>query len=260
MRKLFVLPAVLVLLCLGTVFSYASAASVAINPVSDYAGMLTEDEERVLADGLEYIRETYASDAAVVTVPDLEGKSAQDYADDFLDYNGYGIGSDSSGILLLISEEPRRYHITTSGRCFDIFNDAAIDYMCGNVEAELRNDRYYEACAVFAEDCKDIFESYAAGESYEPPKSIGLLIAMLGTALVLAVIITAVAGSTMKDAKLQVNADLYAEGRSVKLKSSRDIFLYSSVTRTPIPKSNSGGSTGHVSSSGRVHGGGGGSY
>lgn len=239
----------------------ADAASVAIDPVSDYADMLTDAEESELAQRLEYIRNTYAADTAIVTVPTLDGKSAEAYADDFYYYNGYGIGPDDSGILLLISREPRNYHMTTTGRCFDIFNDAAIDYMCGNVEAQLRNDNYYEACLRFAEDCESVLSDYANVERFEEPKSVGMLFIMLGIALILAIIITAVAKSSMKNARFGVNADLYAEGRNVNLIGSRDIFLYSNVTKTPIPKQQSGGgSTGHVSSGGRMHGGGGGSY
>lgn len=258
MKRYFALIAMLAVFLFPTL---ADAASVAIDPVSDYADMLTDAEENELAQRLEYIRNTYAADTAIVTVPTLDGKSAERYADDFYDYNGYGIGPDHSGILLLISQEPRNYHMTTTGRCFDIFNDAAIDYICSNVEAQLRNGNYYEACLRFAEDCESVLSDYANGERFEEPKSVGMLLIMLGIALVLAITITAVAKSSMKNARLGVNADLYAEGRRVNLTGSRDIFLYSDVTKTPIPKQQSGGgSTGHVSSSGRIHGGGGGSY
>ena len=258
MKKYLIFIAVLAALLFPTL---ADASSVAVDPVSDYADMLTDAEESELARRLEYIRNTYAADTAIVTVPTLDGKSAEAYADDFYDYNGYGIGPDDSGILLLISREPRNYHMTTMGRCFDIFNDAAIDYMCSNVEAQLRNDNYYEACMRFAEDCESVLSDYENGERFEEPKSVGMLFIMLGIALVLAITITAAAKSSMKNARLGVNADLYAEGRKVNLIGSRDVFLYSDVTKTPIPKQQSGGgSTGHISSSGRMHGGGGGSY
>lgn len=240
--------------------SFAFASSIAANPVSDLADLLTDSEERELAKRLEKIRGEYGHDTAVVTVPELGGVSAQAYADDFYDYNGYGIGSDDSGILLLISAEPRQYHVTTTGRCIDIFNDAAIDYICADVEAELRNDRYFEGCMVFANDCGEILSGYAAGERFESPKSVGLLIIMFGAALVIAAIITAKAKASMKNAKCAVNADIYAREHKVDLIGSRDVYLYSDVVKTPIPKRTGGGSTGHISSSGRMHGGGGGGY
>lgn len=256
MRRIFILLTAVMLLFP----SFAFASSIAVNPVSDRADLLTDSEECELAKRLEGIRGEYGHDTAVVTVPGLGGMSAQECADDFYDYNGYGIGSDASGILLLISAEPRQYHVTTTGRCIDIFNDAAIDYICDDVESELSNDRYFEGCMAFADDCETIISGYVSGERFEPPKSVGMLIVMLGAALVIAVIITAAAKASMKNARCAVNADIYARGHKVDLIGSRDVYLYSDVVKTPIPKQTGGGSTGHISSSGRMHGGGGGGY
>ena len=88
--------------------------------------MCIRDRESELARRLEYIRNTYAADTAIVTVPTLDGKSAEAYADDFYDYNGYGIGPDDSGILLLISREPRNYHMTTMGRCCLLYTSRCV--------------------------------------------------------------------------------------------------------------------------------------
>ena len=273
MKRSFILAAALIMLMLGAMqccvcaapspspSSASSVSSIAVNPVNDYAGFLTREQSREIEDMLGRLRDTYAADTAVVTVKSLGALSAEQYADDYYDNNGFGIGSDSSGILLLISEEPRRYHITTCGKCFDIFSGRAIDYMCERVEARLRNDDYYGACTEFAGICAEVLGGYAEGREFKPPKSIGVLFALLAAALILAVIITAAARSTMNNAKRQTHADRYAEGGGIKLSDSRDIFLYSSVTRTPIPKQTGGsGGHGHVSSGGRVHGGGGGSY
>ena len=40
-------------------------------------------------------------DAVIVTSNNLNGKSQQDYADDYFDYNGYGVGKEKSGLLSL---------------------------------------------------------------------------------------------------------------------------------------------------------------
>ena len=80
----------------------------------DRADLLSELEEEELEARLDEISERQQADVVVVTVNSLDGKSAQDYADDFYDYNGYGIGTDKSGILLLVSMEARDWHITTT--------------------------------------------------------------------------------------------------------------------------------------------------
>ena len=61
--------------------------------VVDDAGLLGADEIAALTEKLQSITNTYACEASIVTVNGMGGKSAQDYADDFFDYNGYGFGA-----------------------------------------------------------------------------------------------------------------------------------------------------------------------
>ena len=61
----------------------------------------------------------------------------------------------------------------------------------------------------------------------------------------------------MKTAVENDYAANYVKPGSKQLTMSRDIFLYSHITKTEKPKNNSGS---HNSSSGRTHGGGGGSF
>ena len=41
------------------------------------------------------------------------GKTAEAYADDYYDYNGYGYGENDDGLLLLVSMGEREWAITT---------------------------------------------------------------------------------------------------------------------------------------------------
>ena len=68
----------------------------------DNADLLTADEETSLLARLEAFTEKHEMEIAVVTVSDLEGKTVEEYGDDFYDYNGYGYGEDDDGLLLLI--------------------------------------------------------------------------------------------------------------------------------------------------------------
>jgi len=63
--------------------------------------------------------------------------------------------------------------------------------------------------------------------------------------------------SKMKTAVENDYAADYEKPGSKRLTVSRDMFLYSRVTKTEKPKNDSGS---HKSSSGRTHGGGGGSF
>ena len=66
----------------------------------------------------------------------------------------------------------------------------------------------------------------------------------------------------LKSVRPKFRADSYVRDGSLNVTASRDMFLYSSVSRTakPEPESSSGGSSTHTSSSGTTHGGGGGKF
>ena len=69
-----------------------------VNPVVDDANLLSQNERNQLIENIEKFREKYSMDAVIVTSNDLKGKTPRDYADDYYDYNGYGLGNNNSGL------------------------------------------------------------------------------------------------------------------------------------------------------------------
>ena len=86
----------------------------------DEAGLLSEEESSTLINKLEEISQRQENEVAVVTVNSLEGKTAEAYADDYYDYNGYGYGENDDGLLLLVSMGEREWAITTYGYCHTV--------------------------------------------------------------------------------------------------------------------------------------------
>ena len=82
-----------------------------VNPVVDEAKLLSQDERNQLMESIEVFRKEYNMDLVIVTSNDLEGKKPRDYADDYYDYNGYGLGDNKSGLLLLIDMDDRNIWI-----------------------------------------------------------------------------------------------------------------------------------------------------
>lgn len=78
----------------------------------DLAGVIEDEKESKLKSKLDSISEEWNCDVAIVFVESLQGKDVTAYADDFYDYNGYGMGTDDSGILLLISRGDREWAIS----------------------------------------------------------------------------------------------------------------------------------------------------
>ena len=79
--------------------------------VQDYAGLLSQEtKSRILTIGAELDRKTTAQ-ITVVTVKSLEGQSIEDYANALFRQWGIGSKDKNNGILLLISQNPRKLRI-----------------------------------------------------------------------------------------------------------------------------------------------------
>lgn len=101
--------------------------------VYDQEGLFDEFDTEIISGKLAELNRIYGVDVAVVTASSLDGKTAEEYADDFYDENEIGQGENKDGILLLISESERVWAISTSGSCIDAFTDSDLDYIVGNL-------------------------------------------------------------------------------------------------------------------------------
>ena len=89
----------------------------------DDADLLTDSEEQELNTELDEISEKQQCDVVVVTENSLDGKSAQDYADDFFD----AIAENGDGVALLIDMPNREICISTGGIAIRYLTDARIE-------------------------------------------------------------------------------------------------------------------------------------
>lgn len=235
----------------------------------DDADLLSDSEEEELLGDLDEISERQKFDVAVVTVNSLEGKTAEEYADDFYDYHGYGFGADHDGILLLVSMEARDWHITTTGYGITAFTDAGIEYISDQFLPYLSDGEYFQAFEMYAGLCDEFVTEAVNGEAYDSdslPKGDFPVLEYLGIALIAGVILSAliVVGmrSSLKSVRRQNAAANYVRQGSMAVTGQYDRFLYMHTSKKPRPKpsESSSGSSTHVSSSGTTHGGGGGKF
>lgn len=263
------------LACLSLISSFSVSAQGKLNNydlprVVDNADLLSNSEEKNLAEKINSLTEKYDFDIVIVTADTIDGKSPMAFADDYYDYNGYGAGSGNDGILLLVSLEDRDWKISSTGYGINVFTDYGIDFIGDKILPDLSDGDYYKAFTQFlgltddflAEAKKgtpyDIDHKYKTFFDYIIAVGIGLLIG-----LIIALIVVLVMKSKMKSVVMQHNANNYAVNNSLRLDRSNDIFIYRNVskTRRPEPSSSSGGgSSTHTSSSGTLHGGGGGKF
>ena len=196
------------------------------------------------------------------------------YADDFYDYNNFGIGANKSGVLFLIDMQNRQMWMSTTGYAISIYSDSRIDNILdyaynkismkdynGCVEQFIRYSKYYA----------NLGSSNQSSSSYtDYNKKSNHVLGTIKMSFIIAVIATGVyilIGLTSHTKpKNQQNANLYISSR-IKLNKQLDNFVNEFVTKTRIEtsssgssRSSSGRSSTHSGSSGRSHGGGGRSF
>lgn len=243
--------------------------------VVDRAGLLTPEELAELLNKAETISRKYECDVAIVTVNGTDGKSAQDYADDFYDYQGYGYGEGDDGILLLIDMLGRDMHITTFGFGIEAVTDAGIEYLFDAFTQYMSAGDYYRAFNAFLDKTEYLYDMARnrAPFDVDTPIKEPVTIARLMPRVLLALVLGGLAGAIpvgvmkrkLRSIAQKTEASRYIRPGSFALTHEQDRFIRSAVSRVPIPKQETsrssssfgGGSSTHFSSSGRSHGGGG---
>lgn len=267
LRKLMLLVMSVSIMSVFLGFSVSSAAGK--KSVIDDAGLIKASDEKELDKKIKNIQKD-KFDVVILTVKSLDGKSAQDYADDYYDNNDYGLDNEKSGVLFLVSKGDRKYHISTKGAGIKAFTDYGIGRIKEEIKPYLSDGDYFNACDEFLNITKDFVKAYKEGTPYDTDNPYNeeidyviLEVIALVIAFVIALISVGIMRLRMNTAKPKGTAMEYIKKGSFKLTSEKDIFMYSTVTKTVKPKDNdnsAGGSTTHVSSSGSEHGGGGGSF
>lgn len=212
--------------------------------VIDNADFLTADEEAELTEAILKVVEKQKFDIVILTETSMIG-STQNYADDYFDNNGYGYGRNHDGVLLLVTEY--EWYLSASGFGEDVYNDSRLDKFEDECVDAIRNGYYYDAFDTYIEITDEFIKSEITF------RWIFAIIISLVVGFVIAFIVTSTMKAKLKSVRKQAAANEYVKSGSMNVLDSRDLYLYSTVTRVAKPKNNS-----HTSSSGRSHGGRGG--
>ena len=229
--------------------------------VVDRAELLSDEEEKALLARCEAFTAEHKMEIAIVTVNDLEGKTYEEYGDDFYDYNGYGYGKNDDGILVLFkpgADGERALYITTHGKGEMNFFATIREEMYSAMKEPLAAEDYNGAFNAFLDKAE-----YAMRPNVSP---IWLFVLVIVGAVIGLLIITKMTMPNYTVAKR--DAANYARPGSLVLKpdAQYDSFLYSNTKQVAKAKdssddSDSGSrSSTHTSSSGRTHGGTGGTF
>lgn len=251
--------------------------------IVDDADLISADEEATLDAYLESESKKLNFDIVVLTVDSLDGKTAEEYADDYYDYNGYGYGESHDGCLLLVAMDDREWHLSTTGYGITALTDAGIEYISNHFLDDLSNGDYINAFNMYAYLVSTFVEQAKTGDAYnynnlneydpyydvddyysdgDNEQSFGIVVlAGLVGGVVVAIIVVSILKSKMKTVYHKAQANDYLVNDSLKITGAHDIFITKHVSRTSRESSSgSGGSSTHSGSSGTSHGGGGGRF
>lgn len=238
--------------------------------IYDFAELLTDsEEEKIYQQAQDYIDKT-DFDLAIVTVSDYtkecNGNCSRTYADDFYDYNTFGMDSDHSGVLFLVDMQYREIYMSTTGKAMDMYNDYRVDAILDAIYQEFSNQDYYQGITKFM----TILENYDtiglanSKDSHYSIMSDGSIqrnipwLLILGVPLLITVIVMAILISKNKLVRVATSSREYLDKSSLDIKVVGDRLVHTHTSKTPIYHSDGGGGgSSHSGSSGVSHGGGG---
>jgi len=235
--------------------------------VYDFADLFTSSEESSLYYEITDFISKSNLDMAVVTINDNSRCSAMNYADDFYDYNDFGI----DGLLFLIDMDTREMWISTTGNAILMYDDARIDNILDAAYLEISNKDYYECASKFVEKSEYYYnlgipssnKNASIDENGDYIYNSGvsdsdMIFPLLIFSIIVALIVVFIMKGRHKTIRKATTAWAYMHNPSITYRE--DTFLTTFTNRTYSPRSTSssgGGSSTHRSSSGRSHGGGG---
>ncbi len=235
--------------------------------LNDTAELLSDSEYSTILSKLDELSERQKFDVTILTATDLgEYTSAMEYADDIYDYLDYGYGDLRDGIILFISTGTGDCWLSTSGYGIKAFTDYGIEHLLNQLKPDLRNKDFNAAFEKFITLADDYIDAARAGHPYDrssiprEPLSVLWIPGALIIGFILASLVVSGMKSKLRTVRPALEAGNYVRDNSLKVTTSRDLYLYRNVTKTrkktSDDNSDSGSST-HTSSSGRTHGGGG---
>lgn len=238
-----------VFICLLLAFILIVPVAAASQYVNDGENLLSDREEVQLSQKLQDLSDKYDIEIFIVTASGFGGETAEDYADTCWKERKSG----NDGILFLFSMAKRQWYIYTAGSCMSIFDDRELDSLEDAVVAKLKANDPGGAANAFVKTSTSILQDYEkekASWAWKTP------LICFGIGAVIALIVVLIMAAQHKNVRRKAQAGDYVKPGSFQLTQCLDLYLYQTTTRRRRPQNTGSGG----GSSGRSHGGRGGSF
>lgn len=266
------------MLCCMLLLILLPCAAMAGDMVVDDAGLFTSAEVDRIETLILRIREDYQMDVVVVTSRDVGYNDSQRFADQFYEDGGYGLGEDHAGLLYLIDMRNRIPYISTTGVMIDYITDSRLESLFDCSYDALAEGEYGRSTLQMLQRLEKFLKQGRQEGSFRYDAQTGQRLSGLYNTLTIPELLTALGcGAVVAAVMALIVLNRYsmkggsfrcenAADASCRLTVDEETFLRQNVVRTrnaPPPDGGGHGGGGHgsgvhTSSSGTVHGGGGG--
>lgn len=245
----------------GTQLCFAAEENVPQQVIYDDAALLTPEEIETLESELDAAGEKTGWNILMLTTDDTNGKTTQEYGDDFFD----AIAENGDGVALLIDMDNREIYVSTGGIAIQYLTDARIDTIVNDGYEPISNGEYEQCLSVMLKDVLAYYDEGIPSNQYEYEETdeditsaeyvvTSVILALIPGAIVFLVLVLF---CKLRNHKYTYDAH---ESGTVNIKKHSDVLVNTVVTHRHIEEKkaeDSGRSTVHTSSSGVKHGGGG---
>lgn len=243
-----------ILLCLRLMMPFSVSASPEtdtadteeISWVFDDYGLLDETEQTQLNQELADIYDEYGYDAVLLISPDIgEEEDYRQYAAEFMQENDIGYGDTHEGMCIFHQPDARNITIVFRGETQDDFTESIQEEMLDKCKERLKADDPFGGYQSLIRDLKSGLSRISEGKKIRPMDiDDGTVASRFFTDLLMAFVIMAIPTALMtwhqvrkmKTKVQQSNADQYTADGGLELTEKRDIFLYTTMTKTEKPK------------------------
>lgn len=254
----------LLALCAPTALAYEQR-------VFDQAALFSTEQMIALEEQIDALRAAWDMDFVIVTTNDAGGKTALAYADDFYDYApdgsvGYfGHGEGDDGCLFLIDMDNRELAISTYGALMPYLTDYRREALFDDIYGYAADGDYAQCASAFLSGMEGYLQAgvpdnqyYAEPEEKELTAAEGGIAALVAAAASLFNQGRIRRKYNLKERRYSYNLTNYAR---LNMLNNTDTHLRTSTSRQRIAEPGGGGfdsgrTSTHRSSSGRIHGGG----
>ena len=269
-KRVFTLFLALLIFAALTVTAFADGGYQG-NYVIDTTGLLTAEQAESLEAAAKECSESSGCGLYLVIVDDYKSytgnSSDMDGAISIYESNNFGLGSEKSGVMLMMSMDDRHMYLLCNGDGSRAMSASENTDLRSELKEYFENDQWYKGFKFYMENAsKHIYVNAIENNrkldnsfysSYIMKTRLIGVGACILIGLIIAAVVTLLLKLQLRSVAQKTEADRYIGGSGLRLNASRDRFTHTTVSRVYDPPSKSSNSNSSSSSGSGGYSGGG---